>query len=31
LPDVTPAAPRVFSVVVPETRDPMVGFTRGGA
>jgi murein DD-endopeptidase MepM/ murein hydrolase activator NlpD len=31
LPDATPVAPRVFSVVVPETRDPMVGFTRGGA
>jgi murein DD-endopeptidase MepM/ murein hydrolase activator NlpD len=31
LPDATPAAPRVFAVVVPETRDPMVGFTRGGA
>ena len=25
------AAPRVFSVVVPETRDAVVGFTRGGA
>ena len=31
LPDATPAAARVFSVVVPETSDPMVGFTRGGA
>jgi len=30
LPDATPAAARVFSVV-PETRDPMIGFTRGGA
>jgi murein DD-endopeptidase MepM/ murein hydrolase activator NlpD len=30
LPDATPAAPRVFSVV-PESRDVMVGFTRGGA
>jgi len=30
LPDATPIAPRVFSVV-PESRDPVIGFTRGGA
>lgn len=30
LPDATPAAARVFSVV-PETRDAVIGFTRGGA
>jgi murein DD-endopeptidase MepM/ murein hydrolase activator NlpD len=30
LPDATPVAPRVFSVV-PDSRDPVIGFTRGGA
>jgi murein DD-endopeptidase MepM/ murein hydrolase activator NlpD len=30
LPDATPIAPRVFSVV-PDSRDPVIGFTRGGA
>ena len=30
LPDATPMAPRVFSVV-PDSRDAVIGFTRGGA
>jgi murein DD-endopeptidase MepM/ murein hydrolase activator NlpD len=30
LPDATPIAPRVFAVV-PDSRDAVIGFTRGGA